>query len=770
MSKRFNIGYLTAHKVISYPTGIQDGVQNGIIEQGHNLINISDLISFGFINTASDLLKITFELTARLNLDCVIVPAGVVNAYLAKKNILPVEDLIRLLDPARTIIIEDNIEGYRSIYKDNKPGMRELIRHLIEDHHYKNICFLSGPETSQGAREREGVYFEEMEAHGIPVRDHMFARGIFSGECDAVVEELLFFNEDVEAIVCANDIMAFTVYRILKEHGLTPGVDVAVTGFDDSPESQHSTPPLSTVRLSAYDLGYTAAYEAVRLCEGKEQQVHTLGSTFVHRISCGEKDAEDGIEYKKLLVREEISIEELTELMLSNIVKRSSEEIQNALRDRIQRIAEKLAKICDETAEPDFEHLIDAVTMTDVFRRDYANYMSFENFQTAISTCLEAARDMVFGKRREWIDHENAYFNRLMANNINDRYQQQQFDSSMRSWQVTNILADALMHADNPRLAAMQMINDFKELAISEAVILTFDEPVTFYNKINISMDDEVNVFARLTKGTVSVFQGRKVKKVRLQEIFSTFMPDQISEKEMLMAAPFYTIGPLVSGAEMNGAMLIGPSVLLSSEIQRLYYQTGFGVKHINTIQREKELISILNKNNLKLSVESEHDELTGLLNRRGFMRALERELMEEIQRDNAIKRGGLFFMDLDGLKQINDNYGHDEGDFAIKSTAQILSKAFEKELVARLGGDEFVAYKPLKAGESAKDMVGIIEEIMESFNERSYKDFALGISVGYSEFTITEDILEEVPGLLNEADELLYQNKRRRKKLKSRR
>ena len=340
----------------------------------------------------------------------------------------------------------------------------------------------------------------------------------------------------------------------------------------------------------------------------------------------------------------------------------------------------------------------------------------------------------------------------------------------MRSWQFTNILADALMHADNPRLAAMQMINDFKELAISEAVILTFDEPVTFYNKINISMDDEVNVFARLTKGTVSVFQGRKVKKVRLQEIFSTFMPDHISEKEMLMAAPFYTIGPLVSGAEMNGAMLIGPSVLLSSEIQRLYYQTGFGVKLINTIQREKELISILSKNNLKLSVESEHDELTGLLNRRGFMRALEHELMEEIQRDNAIKRGGLFFMDLDGLKQINDNYGHDEGDFAIKSTAQILSKAFEKELVARLGGDEFVAYKPLKAGESAKDMVGIIEEIMESFNERSYKDFALGISVGYSEFTITEDILEEVPGLLNEADELLYQNKRRRKKLKSRR
>ena len=233
--KRFNIGYLSSLKSIGYPVGIQVGVKNAIEEQGHNMINIADLLPVNFFDTSDNYFHFAFELASRLELDLYIVPIGAVRAYIHNKTVWNADALAHLLDPNRTLILEDEYEGYHTLIKDNKPGMHELMRHLIEKHGYKNIACVSGPETSYGAREREGVYFEEMEKHGLSVTDAMFTRGVYSGMCDDVIESLLDGYPEVEAIVCANDHLALETYRVLKQRGLTPGTDVAVTGFDDDP-------------------------------------------------------------------------------------------------------------------------------------------------------------------------------------------------------------------------------------------------------------------------------------------------------------------------------------------------------------------------------------------------------------------------------------------------------------------------------------------------------------------------------------------------------
>src|SRR5690606_30591217 len=88
-------------------------------------------------------------------------------------------------------------------------------------------------------------------------------------------------------------------------------------------------------------------------------------------------------------------------------------------------------------------------------------------------------------------------------------------------------------------------------------------------------------------------------------------------------------------------------------------------------------------------------DDLTGLYNRRGFLTLAERHLKLAIR-----KKAGLFllFADLDGLKQINDTFGHLEGDRALVSAAQILRQSFRSaDIIARLGGDEFTVF-PLEA------------------------------------------------------------------------
>jgi diguanylate cyclase (GGDEF)-like protein len=81
-------------------------------------------------------------------------------------------------------------------------------------------------------------------------------------------------------------------------------------------------------------------------------------------------------------------------------------------------------------------------------------------------------------------------------------------------------------------------------------------------------------------------------------------------------------------------------------------------------------------------------DDLTGLLNRRGWMEAAERELARARRADCQV---GVVAIDLDGLKELNDTMGHDEGDRLIRETAGRLRSVFRQEdVIARLGGDEF--------------------------------------------------------------------------------
>jgi diguanylate cyclase (GGDEF)-like protein len=91
-----------------------------------------------------------------------------------------------------------------------------------------------------------------------------------------------------------------------------------------------------------------------------------------------------------------------------------------------------------------------------------------------------------------------------------------------------------------------------------------------------------------------------------------------------------------------------------------------------------------------KLRKEAIVDDLTGLLNRRGWRREGERGLARAARSGNPV---GLLLLDLDNLKEINDTRGHDEGDRILRETADRLRQALRAgDVLARLGGDEFAA------------------------------------------------------------------------------
>jgi diguanylate cyclase (GGDEF)-like protein len=150
-------------------------------------------------------------------------------------------------------------------------------------------------------------------------------------------------------------------------------------------------------------------------------------------------------------------------------------------------------------------------------------------------------------------------------------------------------------------------------------------------------------------------------------------------------------------------------------------------------------------------------DDLTGLYNRRGF-EAMGLKLLRLCKR--AKSRASLLFFDLNGFKQINDGYGHTEGDRAIAGFADVLRASMrETDVLARLGGDEFVALVvDVEAGSEAQ----IIERVQRGvarFNREERRGYDLRFSVGLAPYDVSQE--PSVAHLIEVADHAMYVNKR---------
>jgi diguanylate cyclase (GGDEF)-like protein/PAS domain S-box-containing protein len=153
-------------------------------------------------------------------------------------------------------------------------------------------------------------------------------------------------------------------------------------------------------------------------------------------------------------------------------------------------------------------------------------------------------------------------------------------------------------------------------------------------------------------------------------------------------------------------------------------------------------------------------DELTGLHNRRGFttLGPSQLELARRLDR-----RSALFFMDLDGMKEINDNLGHRAGDRALRVTAAVLRDTFRRsDLIGRLGGDEFAALILVKSAEDPQEAVRRLREKLQQRNTRGDLPFRLELSVGVISLEPSDD--RPLEALLELADRHMYEDKRQRK------
>ncbi|MCB9977971.1 MAG: GGDEF domain-containing protein, partial [Rhodospirillales bacterium] len=177
-----------------------------------------------------------------------------------------------------------------------------------------------------------------------------------------------------------------------------------------------------------------------------------------------------------------------------------------------------------------------------------------------------------------------------------------------------------------------------------------------------------------------------------------------------------------------------------------------------------------LRKANAELEEFSETDALTGLLNLKGYRRAMKHELSEMRRFDGHVV--GLAYIDLDGFKAINDTFGHQMGDKVLKEVARRLEETFRTtDIVCRLGGDEIAIILPYQDNNHFPDREVVANWIRDSlaglsvWDEEAQEAYPIGASIGFASTNDAElrDLSEPddlMKTLIEEADKRMFQDK----------
>jgi two-component system cell cycle response regulator len=149
-------------------------------------------------------------------------------------------------------------------------------------------------------------------------------------------------------------------------------------------------------------------------------------------------------------------------------------------------------------------------------------------------------------------------------------------------------------------------------------------------------------------------------------------------------------------------------------------------------------------------------DDLTGLYNRRGFFVLAEQQIKYVRRLQNKLI---VMYADLDGLKGINDTFGHQEGDRSLVKVGQILRKTIrDSDIIARIGGDEFALFAADAVCDDIQALPSRLQKNIDQANALNLTASSLSLSVG----TVCCDFVDNTPleELLNRADKAMYKEK----------
>lgn len=180
-------------------------------------------------------------------------------------------------------------------------------------------------------------------------------------------------------------------------------------------------------------------------------------------------------------------------------------------------------------------------------------------------------------------------------------------------------------------------------------------------------------------------------------------------------------------------------------------------------LMQKNNRIEELMVENKKLNYLASIDGMTGALNKKSGLDFLEREFkLTQSKNKNLV----VCFIDVDGLKTVNDNFGHEEGDKLLISLTKILKEGIRKtDFVIRIGGDEFLIVFPETTMQEANKVLGRILKLVEKFNQ-NYKKYSVGFSYGFYDYIKNIEENNCIDKIIKCADVEMYKMKREKRRI----
>ncbi|MCR5655095.1 MAG: GGDEF domain-containing protein [Lachnospiraceae bacterium] len=696
-----------------------------------------------------------YEFVNEQNVDCVAVLLGTIASHVDEEEKLA---FLKRFDSVPIISIADKAPGYASIAFNNIGGFKKEVEYVIDTLGKKEIGIVCGPDTNADAIARLEAYKEVMRAHDLPILEERIVYGNFSEYCDTVVEGLLDANPGLEAIVFCNDHMALGGYRVFEKRGLRPGQDIVVVGFDDAPFAALMNPRLTTTKADAAELGYRSIKELLKIEKNEEKEI-LVDTTLVVRESCGGNKLTGFVntaEKYEYTLHSAKAIPKLTDHITEGLFHNHTDiGGLSIVRENVERLVRFYdRRICDGKPVKDkIPMLIDEYRMIIVeilpittqrqLLFDLAEFLTIL-FSRYVST--DEDRNELYLALSECFKSISVEVERCRNNEGRE--------GNILNWIMMDITRDILSE-DMSRIRMHILLRKMEMLGIHSSSIIALKKPIQCATVGDWKMPKQMYVRA-IQVGSEAVTPPKNQQKVDVSNFFSNSNLDSNRRRTMAVSCLF-------SGREQYGLFVAEPNYDNLTALEPLRFQISSALQTISLVEQKEEIADKLEENlqelketNAFLDEVSKSDELTEVYNRRGFL-VTAKKLIRAKENQGRIAMFG--YADMNNLKLVNDQFGHEEGDNSLRMVASILKESMGKDaIIGRLGGDEFGVFVLLKNMEEEKEIRARVRDETGRQNGESEKPYYVSMSIGSHAFPITADT--NLDDMMAIADDDLYVQK----------
>lgn len=285
------------------------------------------------------------------------------------------------------VCVRDSLSRYDSFCTDETVAIRPLIRHLLEEHGFRKVCFLAGYREHPDSNGRLACYLDEMEKHGVELPPNAIYYGSMWSTGIEDAYEHFYGNPDhwPEAVICANDYMAHALIEQLYIHGYSVPRDTVVTGFDDVEASKRSVPSLSTVSQD-YTMMVTEAMKLLhqRIQEKEQGLAHPA---FEHRGLPGALKIRESCGCASSLIADHMSV------AVQNLERHNRKLEEREVSQTYFAIELNSADSYQEVHDTIFRKLRDTPTVRDLYLCLFRDEDGFANHITPQAQLISAIQD-----------------------------------------------------------------------------------------------------------------------------------------------------------------------------------------------------------------------------------------------------------------------------------------------------------------------------------------------------------------------------------------